>query len=58
MVNSNVCSLKNEQNNYLNQNYMKYYVLTLLFIFGISSAQQNEKYQIYIVKITKFKNGT
>lgn len=37
---------------------MKYYILILLFIFGISSAQQNEKYQIYIVKITKFKNGT
>lgn len=37
---------------------MKYHILILFFIFGISNAQQNEKFQIYIVKITKFKNGT
>lgn len=37
---------------------MKHYIIILLSIFGISNAQQSEKYQIYIVKISKLKDGT
>lgn len=36
---------------------MKNYILILLLSFNLCIAQQKEKYQVYIIKITKLENG-